>query len=112
MIEYRDLLALAAWCQSRGLYWLPGQADEGCDALLLEQQRGHRNSESMLLVHDRHGFCLIDPLGELLASASDLPSLLDALDGGIAETPRQQSDRSHQGYATQPRDPVSLLVAA
>jgi hypothetical protein len=86
MIEYRDLLALAMWCQSQGFSWLPGRSEQGCEALVLEKP-GHR-TESLLLLHDSHGYCLIDPLGELLVSASDLTVLLDALDGGIADSTR------------------------
>lgn len=104
MIEYRELQALAAWCQARGLCWLPGRAEGGDEALLLEQ-RGRRHSESMLLVHDRHGYCLIDPLGDLLASASNLPALLDALDGGIAELPLRHA-------AMVPLSPVEQRIPA
>jgi len=66
----------------------------------------------MLLVHDRHGFCLIDPLGELLASASDLPSLLDALDGGVAEAPRWCSDWPMPAFAVEARAGAVIPVAA
>jgi hypothetical protein len=111
MIEYRDLVALAAWCRARGLCWLPGRAHEGSEALLLERSRGLRASQSMLLVHDRHGFCLIDSLGDLLASASALPSLLDALDGGIAEASHRRADPLAPIQAAAGR-PAGLSVAA
>jgi hypothetical protein len=66
----------------------------------------------MLLVHDRDGFCLIDPLGVMLASASDLPSLLDALDGGIAEATRHQADHATPGFAAEPSPRFRVSVAA
>ena len=43
----------------------------------------------MLLVVDDDGFHLLNAPGETLAAASDLPALLDALDGGVAEAPRR-----------------------
>ena len=41
----------------------------------------------MLLVWSGEELSLEDEAGETLASASDLPALLDAVDGGVADAP-------------------------
>ena len=41
--------------------------------------------QRMMLVLEKHEIRLENELGETLASASDLPALLDAVEGGIAD---------------------------
>jgi hypothetical protein len=57
----------------------------------------------MLVVAGDDGFCLLDAPGAPLATASDLPALLDALDAGVAESrplPRAGQQRgNHEARA-------------
>ncbi len=92
MLGRPALRALAVWCAARGMRWTPARTDDGASALLLER-RGQPAAEAMLVILHDDGFRLVDANGELLASASDLPALLDALDGGVAEPPRRRADR-------------------
>ena len=89
MLGRGALRALAAWCAARGMRWTPARSDDGAPALLLER-RGQPAAQAMLVVLREEGFRLVDAGGEELALASDLPALLDALDGGIAEGPRRR----------------------
>lgn len=70
--------------------WIPGRSDRGRDALLLER-RGRGTSEPLLLVLHAAELCLMDTAGQVLASASDLPALLDAVDRGIGDQGRASS---------------------
>ena len=90
MVARGTLRALAAWCAARGVRWTPARGDDGGQALLLER-RGQPAAEAMLVVLDADGFRLVTAGGEELACASDLPALLDALDGGVAEPPRRRA---------------------
>jgi len=92
MLGRGALRALATWCAARGMRWMPARTDDGSPALLLER-RGQPPAEAMLVVLHDGGFWLVDASGEVLASASDLPALLDALDGGVAEPPRRRIER-------------------
>jgi hypothetical protein len=92
MLGRGALKALAVWCAARGMRWTPARTDDGAPALLLER-RGQPTADTMLVIINDDGFRLVDANGELLASASDLPSLLDALDGGVAEPPRRRMER-------------------
>jgi hypothetical protein len=78
--------------------WTPARTDDGAPALLLER-RGRPAGESMMVVLNDDGFRLVDSNGDLLASASDLPALLDAVDGGVAEPPRRRAERPSLGLA-------------
>jgi len=73
--------------------WTPARSDDGAPALLL-QRRGQPTADALLVVLDEDGFRLADTAGEVLASASDLPALLDALDGGVAEPLRRRAARA------------------
>ena len=86
MLSRGALRALSAWCAARGMRWIPARTDDGAPALLLER-RGQGLADAMLVVPHDGGFRLVDTGGDILASASDLPALLDAVDGGIAEPP-------------------------
>jgi hypothetical protein len=72
--------------------WMPARTDDGSLALLLER-RGQALAEAMLIVLHDTGFWLLDSSGEILATASDLPALLDAVDGGVAESQRRWVER-------------------
>jgi hypothetical protein len=85
---------------------MPARADDGSPALLLAR-RGQGHGEEMLVVLRDDGFSLLDSVGEVLASASDLPALLDAVDGGVAEPPR----RSARHHAPPVRFPGMLAAA-
>lgn len=92
MLGRSALRALAAWCAARGMRWVPARTDDGAAGLLLER-RGQPAAEAMLVVLHEDGFALLDAAGEELAYASDLPALLDAVDGGVAEPPRRRAER-------------------
>ena len=92
MVGRSALRALASWCAARGMRWSPARSDEGAPALLLDR-RGQPQAESMLVVLHEDGFHLRNAVGEELAAASELPALLDALDGGVAEPPRRRAAR-------------------
>ena len=58
--------------------------------MMLRPRECVRPWQGMALVMGQRELRLQDELGDTLASASDLPALLDALDGGVAEpSPRQ-----------------------
>lgn len=86
ILQRSDLRLLAAWCRPRGIAWLPA-ATGGAGAALWLMPPG-RGVEAMLLVLDRAELRLLDVAGQELAAASDLPALLDAMDGGVADPPR------------------------
>ena len=65
--------------------WQPLRVDADGALLLLEPAVARHPWQRMVLTSDEAGFRLEDELGEALAAASDLPALLDALDGGVAE---------------------------
>ena len=92
MLGRGALRALATWCAARGMRWSPARTEDGTPALMLER-RGQPAAEAMLVLLHDDGFRLVNAAGEVLASASDLPSLLDALDGGVAESPRRRAER-------------------
>ena len=55
--------------------------------MMLEPRDAARPWQRMMLVLDKRELRLENELGETLASASDLPALLDAVEGGVAESP-------------------------
>lgn len=78
-----DLLVLSHWCSHRGLHWTPGPSGE--PSMLLEQRTATRPWQRMVLCRRAGALRLLDETGVLLAEASTLPALLDAVDGGVAE---------------------------
>ena len=80
-----ELRTLARWCQGRGLRFLPLGTDAERSVILFELREPTRPWQRMKLVQDDAGFRLCDEADDLLASGSDLPAILDALDGGVAE---------------------------
>ena len=85
MLDTTELRTLTAWCAQRDLRWTPAQPDGGVSTMLLEPRAARVPWQRMLLVFDEPDMRLENELGETLASASDLPALLDAVDGGVAE---------------------------
>ncbi len=84
MLTRAELMVLGDWCQARDMIWTPGRAGGDSPALLLVRARGRNNA--MLLVVEAAERRLLDIVGHELAVASDLPSLLDAVDGGVANS--------------------------
>ena len=56
--------------------------------MLLEQRHGSRPWQRMMLRWEADTLRLLDETGTLLAEASTLPALLDAVDGGVGEPVR------------------------
>ncbi len=82
-----DLRLLTAWCGRRDMSWSVADAALDGPAMALIPRDARRPWQSMLLVLHRGEIRLQNEMGETLASASDLPALLDAVDGGVAEPP-------------------------
>ena len=93
MLDTTELRTLARWCQVRGLRFLPLGTDAARSVILVERREPTRPWQRMKLVQDDSGFRLCDEADDLLASGSDLPAILDALDGGVAEPAAR-----HAGY--------------
>ena len=55
--------------------------------MMLEPRDAARPWQRMMLILENHEIRLENELGETLASASDLPALLDAVEGGVADAP-------------------------
>ncbi len=91
ILERSELLALSAWCSRRDMSWSVATAEDHRPAMLLTPRDAGRPWQSMLLVLAAGDMRLHDEVGEVLATASDLPALLDALDGGVAEQPLRQA---------------------
>ena len=85
MLERAESLLLGSWCQARGMRWRPGRAGPGAEALRLEPISGAASQALVIALGEE--FRLLDPRGQVLAAASELPALLDAVDGGVAEPP-------------------------
>ena len=82
-----DLRLLSAWCGRRDMTWSAAQTLPDTPAMVLIPRDARRPWQTMLLVLQGPEIRLENELGETLASASDLPALLDAVDGGVAEPP-------------------------
>lgn len=79
MLETAELQLLSKWCRARSLHWQPGVADDGRPALLLLGTP----QQTMMLQPDEDEWRLLDQPGDVLAAASGLTELLDALDAGM-----------------------------
>jgi hypothetical protein len=84
MLDTANIMILTRWCRARRLNWMPAIADDGAQAIRLAPIVGSLPSQNMLVIAGDEGFCLLGSPGGKLAVASDLPSLLDALDAGVA----------------------------
>ncbi len=87
MLDGTELRALSVWCGKHDLSWTPAESEQGPPTMLLQPRDAGRPWQRMILVLDQGELRLENELGETLASASDLPALLDALEGGVADTP-------------------------
>ena len=83
MLTRAELRVLTDWCRTRNMTWTAGQAGGDAPSLLLE--RPGRGADAMLLVVGATERRLLDAAGQELAVASDLPALLDAVDGGVGD---------------------------
>jgi hypothetical protein len=79
VLESSELRQLTRWCRARRVQWQPGVADDGCPAVLLLARHG------MMLLPDEGEWRLLDAAGRVIAAASGLSELLDALDAGLGE---------------------------
>jgi len=95
MLAPNDLTILTAWCRQRAMRWLALRADAAAAALLLEPWAATKPWQRMRLIAADDGLRLEDEAGDILASASDLPALLDALDGGVADAMPVPPSRAH-----------------
>lgn len=91
MLDTTELRTLAHWCRRRGLRFLPLGTDAAGSVILFERLEPTRPWQRMKLIQDDAGFRLCDEGDDLLASGSDLPAILDALDGGVAEFAGRQA---------------------
>ena len=78
-----EVRMLNNWCHARAFRWLAVGGPE-VRGMLLEPATGRRSWQRVRLLSDPGGWRLEDELGETLATASALPALLDAVDGGVA----------------------------
>ena len=85
MLAPTDLRNLTDWCRHRAMDWMALLVDADAAVLLLAPKAAARPWQRMRLIASDHGYRLEDEGGQALASASDLPALLDALDGGVAD---------------------------
>jgi hypothetical protein len=84
MLDSQDLTQLSRWCAARAISWQP--LLRGGNAAVLLEPRGRRQCfQRILLTQDEEDFALATEAGEMLACASDLHSVLDALEGGVAD---------------------------
>ncbi len=83
----QELQQLTRWCATRHLLWQPSRTEEGQPAILLRPHNGRLAWHDMLLVENDDGVTLIDEAGDVLADASEIPALLDALDSGLITSP-------------------------
>lgn len=100
MLDTTELRTLARWCRGRGLRFLPLGTDAARSVILFERLEPTRPWQRMKLVQDDTGFRLCDERDDLLASGSDLPAILDALDGGVAETAGKRGCGVHARIST------------
>lgn len=84
MLDTAELKTLAAWCAARAVRWSPVSRAQ-LPAVLLEPADMRHCWQRMVLSCRDADFELATEAGEPLASASDLHSVLDALEGGVAE---------------------------
>lgn len=85
MLAPADLRILTDWCRQRAMDWVALRVDADAAVLLLEPKAAVRPWQRMRLIAGDRGYLLEDEGCQPLASASDLPALLDALDGGVAD---------------------------
>ena len=87
MLDGCDLRALSAWCEERNLSWSVAPSGAGHSEMVIEPRDAVHSWQRMRLVLALPELRLENEAGETLARASDLPALLDAVDGGVADQP-------------------------
>lgn len=85
-LSANDIRALAQWCQSRRFRFRPMRTDAPEQEILLEPVSRTSAWQRLTLAASNGTYRLADEWGEILAEASTLHPVLDALDGGIAHT--------------------------
>ncbi|MDR3523117.1 MAG: hypothetical protein P4L66_03330 [Acetobacteraceae bacterium] len=83
-----ELKHLTRWCTARRLYWQPARTESGAPAILLRGNGMRVAWHDMMLTEEDDGVGLRDARGALLADASEIPALLDALDSGLITRPQ------------------------
>ena len=86
MLGKTDLRALSRWCVGRDLSWTPGRPEDGAEVMMLQPRDARYPWQRIMVVLESPEIRIENELGETLASASDLPALLDAVDGGVGES--------------------------
>ena len=84
MLDIFELRALTTWCAASAMRWRP-LLRGGNIAILLEPVNTQQCWERIVLTWADDDYELVTEAGDLLAVASDLHSVLDALRGGVAE---------------------------
>ena len=82
-----DLSLLSAWCGRHDMTWSAVQSPTDTPSMVLIPKDARHPWETILLILQCPEIRLENGLGETLASGSNLPALLDAVDGGVAEPP-------------------------
>jgi hypothetical protein len=85
MLDRGTLQVLHGWCHRHSLHWTALTGPDSVAAMLLEPESARRPWSRMMLQVNADGYRLCDDRGEILAEASDLPALFDALESGLAE---------------------------
>ena len=107
VLDVAELRALTAWCRERALSWSPLQGDAGDDVMMLDPGVSRPGAKRMFLFQREGEFRLEDARGEVLAMASDLTAVLDAVDGGVGEA-RRAAPRS--GFADTAPTPLQGFI--
>ena len=83
MLGQNDRQVLMRWCRARRVRWLATLGPDRQPAVLLVADGP--GWPAMRVLAERDGLLLETETGEILAAASGLQALLDAVDAGIAE---------------------------
>ena len=94
-----ELKHLSRWCSARRLHWQPARTESGAPAILLRGDSASVAWHDMMLIEEDDGVALVDEQGDLLADASEILALLDALDTGLVTRPMPRHRRQPWPYA-------------
>ncbi len=106
MVDGATMRALNAWCGRRELVW--SAPSGGRPVMTLRPANAGHPWQGRVLVLDGPELRLENERGETLASASDLPALLDAVDGGVGEP--ALADPGSAGWPGRHRAGLTALV--
>lgn len=84
MLRSTELHHLNRWCRRHALRWYPAHR-HGSAMLVLEGLRPRHAWARMIVAQTADGLRLQDERQEILATASTLPALLDAMEAGVGE---------------------------